>query len=297
MTWSGAVSPADEPERLDTYLDQIGPLIARGGRPQGTSRPLTIEVDLKNPFVMTDIEPGKMILGRPKEHQIACYTDPAFRAQVRAAFAEGGKLFSTAWIECQVLRVGSEKMEQYLRRTVRDIAAERGTDALDTFFDLALEDDLELKYLGAVANVDATRVRAQINDDRILLGMSDGGAHVDMLLESNYPTYLLGHWVREEKAMSLERAVYRLSAEPARQFGITDRGQLVPRMAADITIFDAETVGSAMKATEVRCDLPAGGERLYIPAVGIDYVIVNGGILYDHGHCTETRAGRVLHRG
>ena len=51
-----------------------------------------------------------------------------------------------------------------------------------------------------------------------------------------------------------------------------------------------------MKATEVRCDLPAAGERLYVPSKGVDYVIVNGGILYDHGHCTGARTGTVLHR-
>lgn len=296
VSWSGAVSPSDDPDRLGVYLKRIEPLIARGGRPQGTSRPLTIEVDLKNPFVMTDIEPGKSVLGQSKEQQIACYKDPAFRARVREEFAKGGRLFSTAWIECRVLRVKDPKMEKYLHRTVREIAVERGADPLDTFFDLALEDDLDLKYLGAVANADEDRVRHQIDDDRILLGMSDGGAHVDMLLESNYTTYILGHWVREQKAISLERAIYRMTHEPAQQFGIADRGRLAPGLAADITIFDKDTVGSAMKATEIRNDLPAAGERLYIPPTGIDYVIVNGGVLYDHGECTGAQTGKVLHR-
>ena len=131
-------------------------------------------------------------------------------------------------------------------------------------------------------------------DDRILLGMSDGGAHVDMLLESGYTTYMLGHWVRDKNAMSLERAVYRMTGEPADLFGICDRGRLAVGMAADITIFDKEQVGSAMKATEVKHDLPGGGERLYAAPHGIDYVIVNGAILYDHGVPTSNRAGKVL---
>jgi N-acyl-D-aspartate/D-glutamate deacylase len=177
-----------------------------------------------------------------------------------------------------------------------EIAAERIADPLDTFFDLALEDDLNLKYLGAVANADPDRVCRQIDDDRILLGMSDGGAHIDMLLESNYPTYILGHWVREQKAMSLERAIHRMTGEPARQFGITDRGMLEPGLAGAIAIFYPDTIGSAMKATKIRHDLPSGGARLYIPSEGIDYVIVNGGILYDHGRCTASRTGTVLHR-
>lgn len=296
ISWSGAVSRSDQPEALDAYLKKIEPLVARGGKPQGTSRPLTVEVDLKNPFVMNDLEAGQKVLGRSVEEQIACYKDPAFRRQVRDEFAKGGRLFSTAWIDCQVLRVGSKKMEKYLRRTVSEIAAERGEEPIDTFFNLALEDDLNLKYLGAVANAEEDRVQRQITDDRILLGMSDGGAHVDMLLESNYTTYILGHWVREKKAMSLERAVHRLTEEPARLFGITDRGRLAPGLAADITIFDKDKIGSAMKATHVKRDLPAGGERLYVESRGIDYVIVNGGVLYDHGDFTDNRTGRVLHR-
>jgi N-acyl-D-aspartate/D-glutamate deacylase len=295
VSWSGAVSnSADGPDAFATYLKKIEPLVARGGKPQGTSRPLTIEVGLKNPFFMTDMEAGQKVLGQNTEQQLRFYADPAYRREVLAEWESGGKFFSAAWADSQVLRVESAHMEQYLRRTVREIAIERGAEAIDTFFDLAIEDDLNLKYLGAIANAEEARVQEQVTDDRILLGMSDGGAHVDMLLESNYTTYMLGHWVREKQAMSLERAVHRITGEPADLFGITDRGRLAVGLAADITIFDKDRVGSAMKATEVKHDLPAGGERLYIAPNGIDYVIVNGAVLYDHGQPTANRSGKIL---
>jgi N-acyl-D-amino-acid deacylase len=295
VSWSGAVSNcADGPEEFAAYLKKIEPLVARGGKPQGTSRPLTVEVGLRNPFFMTDLDAGQMVLGQPIDEQLKFYADPAYRREVLAEWRKGGKMFSVAWLECQVLRVNSASMEKYLRRTVREIAAERGANPIDTFFDLAIEDGLELKYLGAVANAEPERVQNQVNDDRILLGMSDGGAHVDMLLESGYTTYMLGHWVRDKQAMSLERAVHRMTAEPADLFGICDRGRLAVGMAADITIFDKDQVGSAMKATEVKHDLPGGGERLYAAPHGIDYVIVNGAVLYDHGEPTGNRAGKVL---
>jgi N-acyl-D-aspartate/D-glutamate deacylase len=296
VSWSGAVSSTNRPDAFDIYLKRIEPLVARGGKPQGTSRPLTVEVGLKNPFFMTDLAAGQRVLGQTVDVQMKCYGDPDFRRGVLAEWDKGGKLFSAAWIECQVLRVKSGAMQHYLRRTVREIAAERNVAPIDAFFDLALEDNLDLKYLGAVANAEEDRVEKQIMDDRILLGMSDGGAHVDMLLESGYPTYFLGHWVRDKKVMSLERAIHRMTAEPAALFGIPDRGRLAVGMAADITIFDRDRVGSAMKATEVRHDLPAGGERLYTAANGIDYVIVNGGVLYEHGEATASRTGKVLHR-
>jgi N-acyl-D-amino-acid deacylase len=297
VTWSGAVSRSDQPEAFDVYLKKIEPLVARGSKPQGTSRPLTIEVNLNNPFVMNDLDAGKKVLGQPKEVQTKLYADPAFRRQVRDEWARGGKLFSYAWMDVQVLRVGKPAMEKYLRRTVREIAAEQGKDPLDVFFDLALEDDMNLRYLGAVANVEPKRVARQVADDRILLGMSDGGAHVDMLLESNYTTYMLGHWVREEKAMSLERAIHRMTLEPATLFGISGRGLLAKGMAADITVFDKDKVGSEMKATHVKHDLPAGGARLYIEAQGIEHVIVNGEPLYAHGKALDIRPGQILHRG
>jgi len=297
VTWSGGVSRGDQPGGLEAYLKKIEPLVARGSKPQGTSRPLTVEVNLNNPFVMTDLDAGKKVLGQPKNVQKAHYADPAFRRQVKEEYAKGGKLFSEAWIDVQVLRVGSPGMETYLRRTVREIAAEQRKEPIDVFFDLALEDDLNLRYLGAIANVEPERVAKQINDDRILIGMSDGGAHVDMLLESNYTTYILGHWVREQKVMSLERAIHRMTAEPAKLFGITDRGLLATGMAADITVFDAQKVGSAMKATHVNRDLPGGGARLYVESSGIAHVIVNGEPLFDHGKVLQGRAGKILHQG
>ena len=78
----------------------------------------------------------------------------------------------------------------------------------------------------------------------MLLGLGDGGAHLDMLCDSGYPTYVLGTWVRERKVLSLEEAVRRMTSDPADFFGIKDRGRIAPGMAADLVIFDPATVGS-----------------------------------------------------
>ena len=76
--------------------------MARGGKPQGTSRPLTVEVGLKNPFFMTDLAAGQQVLGQSFDVQMKCYTDPAIRRRVLAEWDQVGKLFSAAWIECKV---------------------------------------------------------------------------------------------------------------------------------------------------------------------------------------------------
>jgi N-acyl-D-aspartate/D-glutamate deacylase len=99
--------------------------------------------------------------------------------------------------------------------------------------------------------------------------------------------------VREKQALTLERGVKRLTSEPADFFGIRDRGRLRQGLAADVTIFDPATVGSARRA-EMRNDLPGGGKRLVMPAQGIEYTIVNGQVLYEHGRHSGAMPGGVL---
>jgi N-acyl-D-aspartate/D-glutamate deacylase len=132
-----------------------------------------------------------------------------------------------------------------------------------------------------------------INDPRTMVGLSDGGAHVDMLCDTGYCTYLLGTWVREKEVMSLEYAVQRLTSEPANFFGLRDRGRLSVGAAADIVLFDYNTVGSGRRP-EMRYDLPGSGRRLVMPARGIHSTIVNGVVLYDQQKHTGALPGQVL---
>ena len=116
-------------------------------------------------------------------------------------------------------------------------------------------------------NTRVDRMTELLNDQDILIGLGDGGAHLDMLCDSGYPTYLLGTWVRERKALTLEEAVRRMTSDPADFFGIRDRGRLAPGLAADIAIFDPATVGSVgppraalrpARRREAHGDAPAG---------------------------------------
>jgi N-acyl-D-aspartate/D-glutamate deacylase len=99
--------------------------------------------------------------------------------------------------------------------------------------------------------------------------------------------------VREKHALSLERAVQRITSEPSDFFGFKDRGRLKSGAAADIVIFDENTVGSPLRPTAVK-DLPAGGTRLYCKAEGISRVIVGGQEIYREGRHTGAYPGKVL---
>jgi N-acyl-D-aspartate/D-glutamate deacylase len=102
--------------------------------------------------------------------------------------------------------------------------------------------------------------------------------------------------VREKQVLTLEHAVQRLTTEPARFFGIQDRGRLAQGMAADIAIFDENTIGSGRRP-EMRYDLPGGGRRLVMPAQGVQYTIVNGEVLYAEQQHTGAMPGQVIRSG
>jgi N-acyl-D-amino-acid deacylase len=114
-----------------------------------------------------------------------------------------------------------------------------------------------------------------------MLGLSDAGAHASQLCDACTPTDLLARWVREKGVLSIEQAVRLLTSRSADVFGITDRGRLAEGLAADVTIFDPETVGCS-PLRRVR-DFPAGADRLISDAVGIHAVIVNGTPIREQG--------------
>ena len=126
-----------------------------------------------------------------------------------------------------------------------------------------------------------------------MIGLSDAGAHVTLLCDAGYCTYLLGHWVRELNAITLEYAVKRLTSEPADFFDLKGRGRLAVGNNADIAIFDAATVGSPRRGT-MTADLPGGGKRLVMPATGMVHTFVNGAPVYEDGHYTGAMPGEVL---
>jgi N-acyl-D-aspartate/D-glutamate deacylase len=178
-------------------------------------------------------------------------------------------------------------------RTVADIAAERGVDGVDAFLDVTLADDLDNEFTMQSFNTRVDRMTEILRNKDMLLGLGDGGAHLDMLCDSGYPTYVLGTWVRERGALSLEEAVRRMTSDPADFYGIRDRGRLQVALAADVTIFDPATVGSGARPERLY-DLPGGAKRMVMRSRGIEYTIVNGAVTWQRGALTGAAAGKVL---
>ena len=177
-------------------------------------------------------------------------------------------------------------------RTIDVIAAERGVTPMNAFVDLALDSDLELFFVQAIANQDQDLVLRLMKHPRAIPTFSDSGAHVTQIMDSSLQTHLLGHWVRDRQEFTLEDAVHRITQLPATAWGFDDRGVLAVGKAADVNVFDPETVSPDMP--ELVHDLPAGAPRLRQTATGFAATIVNGEIITEHGKVTGAVPGRLL---
>ena len=292
VTWLSVQTRSDQPTAHTELLANTDGLIKRGGIPQASCQPTELQFNLRNPFILGAYDVCHSLFNCSAEEQARVYADPTFRAQFRAACTSTPKAFSGQWQQTEVCKVGKPEHQVWLGKSIVELSQLTGKDPFDTFFDLALADDLETEFSLAMLNFDLDLLEEVITDPRVLIGLSDGGAHVDMLCNAGYPTYLLGTWVRERQAMSLERAVQRITSEPARLFGLHDRGVIAAGKAADFVVFDPRTVAAGEKV--MLNDLPGGERRFVQRAEGIQYVIVNGQIVLNQGEHSGALPGQML---
>jgi len=177
-------------------------------------------------------------------------------------------------------------------RSVAEVARERGCDPVDLMIDLALAKDFDQFFLMPVANEDQDDALEMMRHPRSVVTFSDSGAHVSQLMDSSLQTHLLSHWVRTKHAFTLEQAVHMISLVPATYWGFADRGLIREGMAADLNVFDPDTIAAEMP--EVVSDLPAGAKRLVQKSRGIAATVVNGEVLFRDGKHTGALPGRLL---
>ena len=191
-------------------------------------------------------------MDRDRDARIAAYRDPEWRARAAADLEEVP--MEPRWDTCEVSE--STRFPELEGRRVDELARERGCSPLDVICEVALADDLDTRFRIYIANDDVDEVSDLLTHEHVALGLSDAGAHVGQLCDAPLPTDLLGTWVRERGVMPLERAVRKLSGEPADLFGFVRRGYLREGAWADVCVFDPETVGTGPTAAGAR--LPGG---------------------------------------
>jgi N-acyl-D-aspartate/D-glutamate deacylase len=296
ISWTALLGGMLGPDGHRWVLEQSAQLQADGVKvfPQVSCRPLMMEFQLKAPFPLESMSVMKPISQADFAGRMRLYGDPDFRAALRERL-DGGPLsgrFSDMFIS------EHSPDPSVVERKLGDVADQRGVHPVDLALDLSLATKLETRFRLAVLNTDDAVTAELLTHPATMLGLSDAGAHASQLCDAGAPTELLGKWVREKQVLSLEQAVYQLTGQAAEVFGIRDRGRLAPGLAADITVFDPDTVGCS-RLRRIH-DFPASAERLVADAQGIRAVIVNGVVIREDGHDSDlgdTLPGRLLRGG
>jgi N-acyl-D-aspartate/D-glutamate deacylase len=250
---------------------------------------------MKNCQVFRGMPAWLPILQASDVEKLRAYGDPAMREKLRAevdAPLGPDSTFSKRWDLMWVEEPQLPKNQALRGQTIEAIAKVRGKHALDAFLDLAVEEELNTVFILGEINTDAEAVGRILRSPYAVIGLSDGGAHVQFHSNVGNSTRLLGYWVREKGIMSLEQAVRRLTFDSATAFGIYGRGLLQPGMAADMVIFDPDTVNPG--AEDIVHDFPSNGWRIRELSEGIYCTIVNGHVLLEGGKHVGTYPGRVL---
>lgn len=221
--------------------------------------------------------------------------DPKIRKQVRREMLrdtnEWENLFYSAGSPDRLMLIGFKNpdLKKYTGMTLAQVAAERGTSPADTVMDLVIEDGSRVGTVYFLMSED--NVRKQIALPWVSFG-SDAGAMAaegDFLKSSTHPraygnfARVLGKYVREEKVISLQEAIRKLTLFPATTLGISDRGRLAPGYFADIAVFNPDTITDH-----------ATFENPHQYATGMIHVFVNGTQVVADGRHTGATPGRIV---
>jgi N-acyl-D-amino-acid deacylase len=262
--------------------------------PQVSVRPLMFQMNMIEPFPLQMVPAFRDLMGKSVEEKLTSYRDPEWRRHAQEE-VDNGKFFRPRWNTFAVAETAAHS--ELLGRPLDEVAEERGVNALDVMLDVAASENLETRFSSVLANDDEDGIAFLLQQEGMLLGLSDAGAHVSQLCDACAPTDLLGRWVREKQVLPLETAVRKLTGEPADVYSMTDRGYIRPGAVADLAVFDPETVAPG-PLRRVR-DFPADGERLVADCPsGMSHVVVGGTPIRVEGKAVEeglaAKPGKLL---
>ena len=225
-----------------------------------------------------------------RDKLVARLKDPAIRARVRADFPKDNPDWSAEpGARILITKVLNPAIKGYEGKTVAEIARDERKDPLDALMDIVIADRANT---GRVTfSMSEEDVKTALAHPLVSMGTDSGAKAEDGIYseEKSHPrawastARILGRYVRDEKLLSLEEAVRKMTSLPAARMGLSDRGIVKPGMAADLVAFDPTTVG----------ERSTYADPVHYSA-GIPFVCVNGRLVVDGGRITDARPGRAL---
>jgi N-acyl-D-amino-acid deacylase len=239
------------------------------------------------------------LMGLSWEARSARISDETTRVQLREAIdhpntdaSKGSTLPPPIWDVLTIDETTSPEHAESVGEAVGALARKRGVHPADIMFDLALADPDAVFHWTNETPAWRELLRTVQLHPQMIVGVSDGGAHLDFDDGAEWSTQFLATWWREERIWRLEEAIRRLTAVPAAILGLTDRGLLQTGRAADIFIFDPERLALGRRRKEL--DKVTGTPRFRSSVIGVRATIVNGVIVVDDGVPTGATPGVVV---
>jgi N-acyl-D-amino-acid deacylase len=258
--------------------------------------PLTMDFTMKSAYPLEGFDVWQPLMKLSTAALKDRLADPGFRQAVKDELAApaGVRLFNGEWNKIEITEAATEAYRACEHRSMAELAAERGVDPLDLMLDIAIAEDLETIFTAVLLNSDEDAVGKMLVHPAASVALSDAGAHLTFFCDAGFGLRLLGHWARDLGKMTMAAAVHELTGKPASIYGIAGRGLIREGYAADLMLFDPETVGRGAKKRIF--DLPAGAHRLTTDAVGVHGVWINGSRIADPDGLIESpdNAGEVL---
>ena len=268
-------------------LDDISKATDKGVEMWGqvSCRPLSMEFTMKSPYLFEGIYSWRPAMEcKSLELYEKVLADNNFRETLLNEIENDAqvRLFNGDWDKIIVREVNNKKYENLEGRSIKDIALDANVNPLDWLLDHSLSiNGMDTLFIAMLLNSDEKAVGKLLKHPRSNITLSDAGAHLTFFNDAGYGLYMLQRWVRENKLMSIEEAIYNLTGKQADIYRIDQRGRLVPGQYADMMLFDPDEV--AVSQSYRVSDLPGGGSRLNIDGEGIKGVWINGKRVLEDG--------------
>jgi N-acyl-D-amino-acid deacylase len=262
--------------------------------------PFNPRITLKKTTYFANLDVWDVVMAKPFDEKMALLTNPEKRAELREAALQRqrrrpgvlGRFIK--WKAMIVSKAALEKNRPLEGRPLTELAEERGKHVADVMLDLAVVEKLETEFLlRSRSREEEAEIAEYVKTGHAIPSQTDAGAHLNTnFCTAGESTYVLGEWVRDRQLLTLEDAIRRFTFQPASIMGLRDRGLVREGMTADLMVFDLEKLG--VKEDEITRDGPNGSPRRVQGATGVDYVVVGGQLVLDHGQHTGAYPGRVL---